>query len=107
MSIQKAQVLEVLKNVEDPDLHRDIVSLGFIKKVAIDGGEVSVVVELTTPACPVKEQLRQQCVDQLAARARRLLRRCAGARTSEQACEQAQSESSLPKLLPRALHSSR
>ncbi|MFG0318760.1 MAG: P-loop NTPase [Planctomycetota bacterium JB042] len=59
--IQEADVVRVLRNVQDPDLHRDIVSLGFVKKVDIDGGKVSVVVELTTPACPVKEQLRGEC----------------------------------------------
>ncbi len=60
-TIQEADVRDALRAVEDPDLHRDIVSLGFVKKVAIDGKKVSVVVELTTPACPVKEQLRAQC----------------------------------------------
>jgi ATP-binding protein involved in chromosome partitioning len=41
-------------------LHRDIVSLGFVKQVSIDGEMVSVVIELTTPACPVKDQMREQ-----------------------------------------------
>ncbi|MEE3298184.1 MAG: iron-sulfur cluster assembly protein, partial [Planctomycetota bacterium] len=54
-------VLEVLGTVQDPDLNRDIVSLGFIKDLAIDGGKVSFKVELTTPACPVKEQLKMEC----------------------------------------------
>jgi len=65
MTISEAQVLDVLRKVEDPDLHRDIVQLGFVKKVEIKGGQVSVVVELTTPACPVKEQLREQCAEQI------------------------------------------
>ena len=65
MAISEAQVLDVLRNVEDPDLHRDIVQLDFVKKVEIEGGKVSVVVELTTPACPVKEQLREQCAEQI------------------------------------------
>ena len=63
--IQEADVLRVLRNVEDPDLHRDIVSLGFVKKVTIDGGAVSAVVELTTPACPVKDLLKRQCEEQI------------------------------------------
>jgi ATP-binding protein involved in chromosome partitioning len=60
-------VLGVLKNVMDPDLRRDIVSLGFIKNLVIDGGNVSFSVELTTPACPVKDQLKQECIDEVTA----------------------------------------
>lgn len=59
-------VLEALKQVEDPDLHRDIVSLGFVKNVQIDGGQVAFTVELTTPACPVKDQLRDAAHDVVA-----------------------------------------
>jgi ATP-binding protein involved in chromosome partitioning len=55
-------VLGALKVVVDPDLRRDIVSLGFVKNVAIDNGRVSFAIELTTPACPVKDQLRDQAV---------------------------------------------
>jgi ATP-binding protein involved in chromosome partitioning len=54
-------VLSALRRVQDPDLHRDIVSLGFVKNLAIDDGKVAFDVELTTPACPVKEDLRRQC----------------------------------------------
>jgi ATP-binding protein involved in chromosome partitioning len=56
-------VLNALRAVEDPDLHRNIVSLGFVKDVAIDGGHVGFTLELTTPACPVRDQLRQQAAD--------------------------------------------
>ncbi len=62
-------VLEKLKNVVDPDLHRDIVSLGFVKNLKLEtsgGTSVSFDVELTTPACPVKEELKKQCEDQVA-----------------------------------------
>ncbi|HJO39471.1 MAG: Mrp/NBP35 family ATP-binding protein [Vicinamibacterales bacterium] len=58
--IDESTVLEALKVVQDPDLHRDIVSLGFVKQVSIDGEMVSVVIELTTPACPVKDQMRDE-----------------------------------------------
>lgn len=54
-------VLGALRHVQDPDLHRDIVSLGFIKNLVIEGGAVRFDVELTTPACPVKEDLKRQC----------------------------------------------
>jgi ATP-binding protein involved in chromosome partitioning len=56
----EAVVLEALRAVKDPDLHRDIVSLGFIKSLKIDHGAVSFTIELTTPACPVKDQMRDQ-----------------------------------------------
>lgn len=57
----QAEVLDALKAVMDPDLHRDIVSLGFVKNVVVAGGDVSLTVELTTPACPVRDELRAQC----------------------------------------------
>ena len=63
MPLTEAAVLDALRQVMDPDLHRDIVTLGFVKEIAIDGGRVSFKVELTTPACPVKEILKQQCED--------------------------------------------
>lgn len=60
-------VLAALSTVQDPDLNRDIVSLGFIKNLKIEGGKVSFHVELTTPACPVKEQLKAQCLEKVKA----------------------------------------
>ncbi len=53
-------VLNALRVVIDPDLRRDIVSLGFIKNLSLTDGNVSFAIELTTPACPVKDQLRDQ-----------------------------------------------
>src|SRR5258706_1186375 len=58
--IAEAQVLDALRSVMDPDLHKDIVSLGFIRNMTIEEGVVSFDVNLTTPACPVKERLREQ-----------------------------------------------
>jgi ATP-binding protein involved in chromosome partitioning len=60
MQVEQKSVLEALKVVRDPDLNRDIVSLGFIKNLTIDGGRVAFTIELTTPACPVKDQMRDQ-----------------------------------------------
>ncbi|MFQ5449026.1 MAG: iron-sulfur cluster carrier protein ApbC [Nitrospinaceae bacterium] len=57
----REKVIEVLKTVKDPDLHKDIVSLGFLKNMKVENGKVSYDVELTTPACPVKEQLKKEC----------------------------------------------
>jgi ATP-binding protein involved in chromosome partitioning len=59
-TVSEAAVLEALKAVRDPDLNRDIVSLKFIKNLRIDGGRVAFSIELTTPACPVKDQMREQ-----------------------------------------------
>jgi ATP-binding protein involved in chromosome partitioning len=59
-SPDRESVLSALKAVVDPDLRRDIVSLGFVKNLALDQGRVSFTIELTTPACPVKEQMREQ-----------------------------------------------
>jgi len=58
--LSEASILDALRIVQDPDLHRDIVSLGFVKNIRINGGAVAFDVELTTPACPVKELLREQ-----------------------------------------------
>jgi ATP-binding protein involved in chromosome partitioning len=60
MAITEAAVLDALRAVRDPDLNRDIVSLKFVKNLRIDGGRVSFSIELTTPACPVKDQMRDQ-----------------------------------------------
>lgn len=57
----ESDVLGALKSVVDPDLHRDIVTLGFVRDVRIEGSVVSFTVNLTTPACPVKEELQAQC----------------------------------------------
>jgi ATP-binding protein involved in chromosome partitioning len=60
MQVEQTSVLAALKVVKDPDLNRDIVGLGFIKDLQIDGGRVAFTIELTTPACPVKDQIRDQ-----------------------------------------------
>jgi ATP-binding protein involved in chromosome partitioning len=56
----REEVLAALGGVNDPDLNQDIVSLGFIKELVIEGGKVSFTMELTTPACPMKELMRGQ-----------------------------------------------
>src|SRR5262249_27548100 len=60
--VTEEQVLGVLKRVQDPDLRKDIVSLGFIRNLRIDGGKVSFDLNLTTPACPVKDQMRDEAI---------------------------------------------
>ena len=56
-NITEAAVLESLKQIIDPDLRKDIVTLGFVRDLHIEGGDVSFRIVLTTPACPVKEEM--------------------------------------------------
>ena len=67
MAVTEAAVLDALRAVKDPDLHKDIVALGFVKNVRLSGGSVAFTVELTTPACPVKDLLRDQARSVVAA----------------------------------------
>jgi ATP-binding protein involved in chromosome partitioning len=60
MVLSEAAVLDALRAVKDPDLHKDIVALGFVKNLKLDGGRVAFTIELTTPACPVKDLMRDQ-----------------------------------------------
>lgn len=59
-NLSREAVLTALGRVQDPDLHKDIVTLGFVTKCEVEGTQVSVVINLTTPACPVKDQLKAQ-----------------------------------------------
>ena len=59
-SVTEAAVLDALRAVRDPDLNRDIVTLKFVKNLRIDDGRIAFTIELTTPACPVKDQMREQ-----------------------------------------------
>jgi len=57
--LTRERVLEALRPVQDPELHRSLVDLGMIKEVTIEGATVRVQVELTTPACPLRERIRE------------------------------------------------
>src|SRR2546426_6237941 len=61
-ALTEDQILSALKKVQDPDLRKNIVSLGFIRNLKIDAGKVSFDLNLTTPACPVKDQMRDEAV---------------------------------------------
>ncbi|NDA64966.1 MAG: DUF59 domain-containing protein, partial [Chitinophagia bacterium] len=63
MEITKEEVLNALSHVDDPDLNKDIVSLGMVRDVNIEGKKVSFRVVLTTPACPMKETIRRACIN--------------------------------------------
>ena len=56
----KDQILKKLSNVMDPDFDRDIVSLGFVKEIKIVGEKVFLIINLTSPACPVKDQFEEE-----------------------------------------------
>ncbi|MFI5252072.1 MAG: iron-sulfur cluster carrier protein ApbC [Bacteroidota bacterium] len=56
--INETNILDSLRVVKDPDLHRDIVALNFVKNLHIDRNDVSFTIELTTPACPVRDELK-------------------------------------------------
>lgn len=58
--VAEDDVLKALGRIIDPDLHRDIVQLGFVKHLRVCGGVVAFNIELTTPACPVKAQMESQ-----------------------------------------------
>jgi ATP-binding protein involved in chromosome partitioning len=58
--ITEATILDALRAVKDPDLHRDVVALNMIRDVKVCGGVASFRFVLTTPACPVRDQLKDQ-----------------------------------------------
>lgn len=60
-AITTDQILAQLRQVIDPDLHKDLVTLNMIKDVQVDGPRVRFTVELTTPACPLKAEIEQMC----------------------------------------------
>lgn len=63
MIITEEKVLAALSHVEDPDLKKDLVTLKMIKDVKIEAKKVAFTLELTTPACPLKDMLKNACVN--------------------------------------------
>jgi ATP-binding protein involved in chromosome partitioning len=61
MTLTQENILQSLSRVQDPDLHRDIVSLGFVKNLIIEGMNVKFDLQLTTPSCPVRDQFIVDC----------------------------------------------
>jgi ATP-binding protein involved in chromosome partitioning len=59
--ITQEKVLEALSQVQEPDLGKDLVTLNMVKDIHIDGNAVSFTVVLTTPACPLKDLIRNAC----------------------------------------------
>lgn len=73
MSLTKEDILTALATVEDPDLKKDLVTLNMVKDVVVSEKLISFTVVLTTPACPLKEMIRQDC--------EKAIRQVAGAKT--------------------------
>jgi ATP-binding protein involved in chromosome partitioning len=61
MTYTQSDIIKALSTVEDPDLKRDLVTLNMVKNVKTEPFKVSFTVVLTTPACPLKEKIRQDC----------------------------------------------
>ena len=61
--ITTEQILKALSNVEEPDLGKDLVTLNMVKDIEIDGNKVTFTVVLTTPACPLKDLIRNACIN--------------------------------------------
>jgi len=59
MAVTEPQVLDALRPIVDPDFRKNIVDLGFVKNVSIEGGRIAFDIELTTPACPVKAEFEK------------------------------------------------
>ena len=62
MQLNEQNILSALRAVQDPDLHKNIVELGFVQNLKIEGNKVSFDLRLTTPACPIRDQFKDQCI---------------------------------------------
>jgi ATP-binding protein involved in chromosome partitioning len=65
--VSEPSVLDALRPVQDPELHRSIVDLGMVKGIAVDGGTVQVQVALTVPGCPLRNEIQQRVTSAVAA----------------------------------------
>jgi ATP-binding protein involved in chromosome partitioning len=63
VKITRDSVIDALRNVEEPDLKKDLVTLNMIRDVEVDGKNVSFTVVLTTPACPLKALIERACIN--------------------------------------------
>ncbi|MEO6188104.1 MAG: Mrp/NBP35 family ATP-binding protein [Ginsengibacter sp.] len=57
------EILKALENVQEPDLGKDLVTLNMVRDIKINGNDVSFTIVLTTPACPLKELIKNSCVN--------------------------------------------
>jgi ATP-binding protein involved in chromosome partitioning len=61
-TLTEAAIYDALRNVQEPELGRDIVTLNMVKGIAIDGSSVAFTIELTTPACPLKDEIERNAL---------------------------------------------
>ena len=66
-TLTEGAILDALRTVQEPELGRDLVTLNMVKAIAIDGPDVSLTIELTTPACPLKDEIERNARSALAA----------------------------------------
>jgi ATP-binding protein involved in chromosome partitioning len=66
-TLTEAAIFDALRTVQEPELGRDIVTLNMVKDVAIDGADVTFLIELTTPACPLKDEIERNVLTALQA----------------------------------------
>lgn len=67
MTVSEADVIEALRPVEDPELHRSIVDLGMVRSTVIDGGHIEVGIDLTIAGCPLRNEIQQRVSDAVGA----------------------------------------
>jgi ATP-binding protein involved in chromosome partitioning len=67
VTVTEKDILAALGTVQEPELHRDLVTLNMIQDVVIDGDRVSFTIMLTTPACPLKSQIEREAREAVAA----------------------------------------
>jgi len=67
-TLTEQDVLNALKGVKDPEIHRDLVDLGMIKNIQVGAGTVALTINLTTPACPLKAQIEREVLEALSSR---------------------------------------
>jgi ATP-binding protein involved in chromosome partitioning len=60
-SVSEQAVIEALRTVQEPELHKDLITLNMVKDIRIDDGTVTFTVVLTTPACPLKTVIKESC----------------------------------------------
>jgi len=59
----KEAIVAALSNVQEPDLGKDLITLNMVHDIVVDGKNVSFTVELTTPACPLKDMIEKACIN--------------------------------------------
>ncbi len=62
MQLNEQNILSALRAVQDPDLHKNIVELNFVQNLKIEGTKVTFDLVLTTPACPIRDRFKDQCI---------------------------------------------